>query len=96
MIAVSAVGSLSEKIDKGHVILVDQFIDKTKHRKDTFFGNGIVAHVPFSEPCCATLRKYLLESCNEVGAAGMFRIVLSLCCRCSSFDAVTSETVTMV
>ena len=66
VIGVSAVGSLQEEIDMGHLILIDQFIDKTKHRKDSFFGDGIVAHAPFSEPCCKVLRDYLLQACEKV------------------------------
>jgi len=66
IIAVSAVGSLQEEIDKGDIVLVNQFIDKTRFRKDTFFGDGIVAHVPFSEPTCSVLRDYLLQSTKVV------------------------------
>ena len=67
VIAVSAVGSLREEIGMGHVILVDQFIDKTKWRKDTFFGEGITAHVPFSEPVCHELRGMLQRAAEQVG-----------------------------
>eukprot|EP00040_Diaphanoeca_grandis_P019344 m.102088 g.102088 ORF g.102088 m.102088 type:complete len:248 (+) comp27382_c0_seq1:139-882(+) len=66
IIAVSAVGSLQEEIDQGDIVLVNQFVDKTRFRKDTFFGDGIVAHVPFSEPTCTVLRDFLLESTKLV------------------------------
>jgi 5'-methylthioadenosine phosphorylase len=48
--------------------VVDQFIDKTIHRKGTFFENGLVAHVAFGDPVCPTLRGILLESAREAGA----------------------------
>lgn len=51
----------------GEFVLVDQFIDRTKTRDVTFFEDGIVAHVGFSEPTCKALRAILLEACNTVG-----------------------------
>jgi 5'-methylthioadenosine phosphorylase len=68
IISVSAVGSLREEIVPGHIVVIDQFIDKTFMRKQTFFDSGIVAHVAFGDPVCPTLRRYLLESCVEAGA----------------------------
>ncbi len=68
IISVSAVGSLKEEIVPGHVVLVDQFIDRTWKRASTFFENGIVAHVSFGDPVCAQLRQLLLQSAKEVGA----------------------------
>ena len=63
IISVSAVGSLKEKIRPLDVVLVDQFVDRTNQsRPMTFFGEGIVAHVPFAEPVCPELRKAILES----------------------------------
>lgn len=69
IIGVSAVGSLQKEIERSNLVLVDQFIDKTVKRETTFFGNGIVGHAGFGDPCCATLRKYLAESCTEGGFA---------------------------
>jgi 5'-methylthioadenosine phosphorylase len=57
ILAVSAVGSLQEAIAPGHVVVPDQFIDRTRHRPDTFFGRGVVAHVQFADPVCPTLSK---------------------------------------
>lgn len=68
IISVSAVGSLKEEIVPGHVVVVDQFIDKTHRRVPTFFENGIVAHVAFGDPVCPTLRGFLLASAREAGA----------------------------
>src|SRR5215213_4549704 len=55
LIAVSAVGSLKKEIAPGHLVLPDQFIDRTRGRISTFFGRGIVAHVGFAEPMCGDL-----------------------------------------
>jgi 5'-methylthioadenosine phosphorylase len=69
IISVSAVGSMREEIAPGHIVIPDQFIDRTKGvRKDTFFGNGIVGHVQFADPVCADLSAVLHEAANEAGA----------------------------
>jgi 5'-methylthioadenosine phosphorylase len=68
IISVSAVGSLKEAIAPGHVVLVDQFIDRTRGRASTFFGDGLVAHVGFGDPVCGTLRGFLLDAAAEAGA----------------------------
>jgi 5'-methylthioadenosine phosphorylase len=62
LICVSAVGSLQARHKPGELRLVSQFIDKTRHRKDTFFGDGLVAHVSFAEPTCAQVTESLLAS----------------------------------
>jgi 5'-methylthioadenosine phosphorylase len=62
LISVSAVGSLQARHRPGELRLVSQFIDKTKHRRDTFFGEGLVAHVSFAEPTCAQVSELLLAS----------------------------------
>ena len=62
IISVSAVGSMKEAIQPGHVVLPDQFYDHTKHRISTFFGNGVVAHVAFADPVCAELVQVLAEA----------------------------------
>ena len=66
VLSVSAVGSLREDIVPGHFVVIDQFIDRTRHRPDTFFEDGIVAHVMFADPVCSSLRASLLEACAEV------------------------------
>ena len=60
LLSVSAVGSLQARHRPGELRLVSQFIDKTRHRKDSFFGEGLVAHVSFAEPTCAHLSEALL------------------------------------
>ena len=62
LICVSAVGSLQARHRPGELRLVSQFIDKTRHRQDTFFGEGLVAHVSFAEPTCAQVSGALLSA----------------------------------
>ncbi len=68
VISVSAVGSMKESIRPGDVVLPDQFIDLTKRRVSTFFDDGIVAHVGFGEPVCASLADVLEGAGRSVGA----------------------------
>ena len=69
VVSVSAVGSLQARYRPGDVVLVDQFIDRTKKSAEhTFFGRGIVAHVAFAEPICEELRRLLLESARAMKA----------------------------
>ncbi len=68
IISVSAVGSMKEKIHPGDIVIVDQFIDRTKMRHQTFFENGIVVHVPFADPVCACLAKKLIKAGKDVNA----------------------------
>jgi 5'-methylthioadenosine phosphorylase len=67
VISVSAVGSLREDIAPGDFVAVDQFIDRTRHRPDTFFERGVVAHVLFADPTCAELRADLVGAARECG-----------------------------
>lgn len=69
IISVSAVGSLKEEIVPGHIVIPDQFIDRTKGvRRDTFFGNGVVAHAGFADPVCGQLSATLLAAARDAGA----------------------------
>lgn len=69
IISVSAVGSMKEEIVPGHIVIPDQFIDRTKGiRKDTFFGNGIVAHTQFADPVCRDLSQVLYDASLQAGA----------------------------
>ena len=68
IISVSAVGSLREEIVPGHVVVIDQFIDRTKNRASTFFEKGMVAHIAFGDPVCTTLREYLLTAAAQTEA----------------------------
>ncbi len=69
IISVSAVGSMKEIIAPGHIVIPDQFIDRTKGvRRDSFFGDGIVAHAGFADPVCPSLSETLFEAARGVGA----------------------------
>ena len=67
IISVSAVGSLQSRYRPRDIVLVDQFVDRTKRGfEHTFFGRGIVAHIAFAKPVCEELRKVLLLSCRAL------------------------------
>jgi 5'-methylthioadenosine phosphorylase len=68
IISVSAVGSMKEEIAPGHIVVVDQFFDRTKSRPSTFFGSGIVGHVEFAEPVCPDLARMLYGAAKKAGA----------------------------
>ena len=64
VVSVSAVGSLKEHIKPLDLVVPDQIIDRTRRRPDTFFGDGIVAHVGFADPFCNELRRIAFESAS--------------------------------
>jgi 5'-methylthioadenosine phosphorylase len=66
VLSVSAVGSMREDIAPGDFVLVDQFFDRTRHRPDTFFTDGIVAHVMFADPVCNPLRRLVLDASRSL------------------------------
>jgi 5'-methylthioadenosine phosphorylase len=68
ILSVSAVGSLKEEIAPLHVVVPDQFVDRTIHRPATFFGRGLVGHVAFAHPFCKVLSRTMAEACAETGA----------------------------
>jgi len=72
IISVSAVGSMREEIEPGHIVIPDQFIDRTKGRISTFFGNGVVGHVSFADPVCGDLSKVVYDAARTVGATTHF------------------------
>lgn len=67
LLSISACGSLKEEIKPREFVLPDQIYDRTKFRKPTFFGEGIVCHISFAEPYCENLRKLVYECCKELG-----------------------------
>ncbi|MCL4558234.1 MAG: S-methyl-5'-thioadenosine phosphorylase [Deltaproteobacteria bacterium] len=69
IISVSAVGSMKERIRPGDIVVPDQFIDMTKHRPQTFFEKGIVAHVSMADPVCPVLSERLYEAGKRRGIA---------------------------
>jgi len=68
LISVSAVGSMKIEYVPGHIVIPDQFFDRTRHRADTFFGNGIVAHVSLARPVSTALADVLHEAARQEGA----------------------------
>jgi 5'-methylthioadenosine phosphorylase len=68
LVAVSAVGSMKEDIHPCHVVLPDQFIDRTRGRADTFFGGGVVAHVAMADPVCPQLHAALDRAARQTAA----------------------------
>ena len=68
LISVSAVGSLREEIAPGHLVIPDQFIDRTSLRPSTFFGRGLVAHVSMAEPFCHEFSANLSRAAEAEGA----------------------------
>lgn len=69
LLSVSAVGSMREDIAPLDMVLVDQFIDLTRKREGSFFGDGAVAHVSLADPVCAVLRGVLADAFADAGLA---------------------------
>ncbi|HYB60707.1 MAG TPA: S-methyl-5'-thioadenosine phosphorylase [Methylomirabilota bacterium] len=67
IMSVSAVGSLQEQLKPMEFLIPDQFVDRTKLRISTFFGQGLVGHVGFDKPTCADLSATLAEACKLAG-----------------------------
>jgi len=67
IVSISAVGSMREDVAPGDFVVVDQFFDRTRHRHDTFFGGGVVAHVMFADPVCPEVRSALVETGRALG-----------------------------
>jgi len=68
VLALSAIGSLKEDIAPGEFVVVDQLIDRTAARERSFFGDGIVAHVPLADPVCPRLSKQAAKAAEKAGA----------------------------
>jgi 5'-methylthioadenosine phosphorylase len=66
LISASAVGSLQAEVNPLDLVLPDQFIDRTKSRASTFFGEGIVGHIAFGHPVCHKLSSILAESIESL------------------------------
>ena len=68
IISASAVGSMKETYHPTDIVFPDQFIDRTRHRADTFFGSGIVGHITFADPICADVASLASAAGREAGA----------------------------
>jgi 5'-methylthioadenosine phosphorylase len=64
IVSVSAVGSLKEEHKPLDFVVPTQFFDRTRHRVDTFFGDGIVAHIGFADPVCGEMAKVVQDACK--------------------------------
>jgi len=67
LLSASACGSLREEYAPRHVVIPDQFIDRTRHRDDTFFGGGLAAHAGFADPVCPALARTLEAGARSGG-----------------------------
>src|SRR5437016_6110681 len=70
IVSVSAVGSLKEEHKPLDFVIPTQFYDRTRHRVDTFFGDGIVAHIGFGDPVCGEMTKVVRGACKAAGVSG--------------------------
>ena len=70
IVSVSAVGSLKEEHKPLDFVIPDQFFDRTRHRVDTFFGEGIVAHIAFADPVCPELAQAVEAACKKSRVTG--------------------------
>ncbi|WP_432695600.1 S-methyl-5'-thioadenosine phosphorylase [Marinobacterium sp. YM272] len=68
LLSFSAVGSLKEEIEPLHMVVPDQYIDFTRQRPNTFFGQGVVAHVSLAQPTCPTLGELLAQAVETLPA----------------------------
>src|SRR3954467_11629554 len=68
ILSASAVGSMKEEYAPTDIVFPHQFIDRTRHRPDTFFGNGVVGHVAFADPICASVSFLMGDVAREAGA----------------------------
>lgn len=71
VLATGAVGSLAESLPPKTLVVPDQAYDRTRHRRDTFFGDGLVAHVSLAEPFAQGLRRVLLDAAASIGHAAV-------------------------
>ena len=69
ILSLSAVGSLKEDHKPLDFVVPNQFFDRTRHRADTFFGDGIVAHVSFADPICPELAKIVEGACKKAAVS---------------------------
>ena len=68
IIAINSAGSFKLEVKPGDLVILDQLIDRTRSRVNSFFGDGIAAHIPFAEPFCPVLSQILYQAAQEAGA----------------------------
>jgi 5'-methylthioadenosine phosphorylase len=67
ILSISAVGSLKEEHKPLDFVIPDQFVDRTRCRVSTFFGEGLVAHISFAHPICPQLARVVADACRAAG-----------------------------
>lgn len=67
IIAPASCGSLQPDIHPGDFVILDQFVDRTRGRKDTFFDGPVTHHISAAEPYCPRLRKLAIEKAKALG-----------------------------
>ena len=95
ILSVSAVGSLQEKYAPTDMVIPDQFFDRTRARaqESTFFGEGIVAHIPFAHPVCDELGDILEASCKTIEDLKVHRGGIYLCMEGPAFSTKAESNV---
>jgi 5'-methylthioadenosine phosphorylase len=95
ILSVSAVGSLQEKYAPTDMVIPDQFFDRTRARaqESTFFGKGIVAHIPFAHPVCDELGDILEASCKTIKDLKVHRGGTYLCMEGPAFSTKAESNV---
>ena len=93
IISASAVGSLKEAVKPLDLVVPDQFIDRTKNRVSTFFGDGIVAHIGFGHPVCETLTGILGDAIAalELPEVSLHRGGTYLCMEGPAFSTIAES-----
>ena len=66
VLSISAVGSMKESIRPGDIVVADQFYDHTRFRPTTFFGDGLVGHIPFADPVCPNLAAVAYAAAKKI------------------------------
>ncbi|MEE9400170.1 MAG: S-methyl-5'-thioadenosine phosphorylase [Dehalococcoidales bacterium] len=67
IIGINSVGSLKDEYRPGSLLIPDQLVDRTRSRINTFFGEGVVVHIPFGEPFCPVLSQVVYQAAQETG-----------------------------
>lgn len=86
ILSVSAVGSLQERYAPMDLVIPDQFVDRTRHRKSTFFGDGIVAHITFADPVCREVGDALEQGARTLDGIKVHRGGTYLCMEGPAFS----------
>jgi 5'-methylthioadenosine phosphorylase len=73
IIAINSCGSFKEELKPGELLVPDQVIDRTQGRDNTFFGDGVVAHVSMADPFCSELSQVLYQCSQDAGARVHFK-----------------------